>query len=480
MIRTRAYLTVYLALCLTVILSLYMVLIEGARRSGTALEATCVAEASIQSIMAEYHRELFKQYNILAIDASYGTADAKKHNTEMHMLRYMKENTSFDNVFLKDYVYKDFLGLEATDAELTQVRILTDYKGAVFRRCAVNVMREDIGEGYLNQVKEWLNTVEINGLTKSETSSKKRELDQQLEEMEGNEIQISEKETLIVDVDNPTLALERTRSRGILKLVIPKEVDISCKEMSDSNLVKNRMKQDDINTGNMELGEANVAEKLLFQEYLMNYMGFYGKERDNGVLRYQIEYLLNEKTNDTDNLRLTADKICALRDAANVMYLMSDAEKMTEIQAMAIAVCGAVALPSITPIVEAIILLGWASAESILDVKTLMGENGRVPLIKTKATWKCSLNSALSGEVAGSSDNTDGLRYEDYLRILLSFSNLDKITALAMNVIEANIRQTPGNHRFRMDACYDGFCITAFLESRFGYRYEVTRKRQYN
>ena len=68
----NAYLTITLALCLAVILSLFLTLIDGVRRNGARLEAECVTDIGLQSIMAEYHRELMKQYNLFAIDSSYG------------------------------------------------------------------------------------------------------------------------------------------------------------------------------------------------------------------------------------------------------------------------------------------------------------------------------------------------------------------------------------------------------------------------
>ena len=48
-----AYLTVWLALCLMLVLSLFLVLIDGARRNGGRLEAECVTDIGLQSILAE-------------------------------------------------------------------------------------------------------------------------------------------------------------------------------------------------------------------------------------------------------------------------------------------------------------------------------------------------------------------------------------------------------------------------------------------
>lgn len=121
----NAYLTVYLALCVTLILSLYLVLIEGARQNGARLESACAAEVGMQSILAEYHRELLEQYNLFAIDSSYGTATSGRKNTEDHLMHYVEKNLGTGDSHSGSYVYRDFFGLSATDARLTKVSVLT-------------------------------------------------------------------------------------------------------------------------------------------------------------------------------------------------------------------------------------------------------------------------------------------------------------------------------------------------------------------
>ena len=53
---SNAYLTVCVALCTAVILSLFLVLIDGVRRNGGRLEAECVTEIGLYSVMAEIGR----------------------------------------------------------------------------------------------------------------------------------------------------------------------------------------------------------------------------------------------------------------------------------------------------------------------------------------------------------------------------------------------------------------------------------------
>ena len=66
----RGYITVFLSLSLTLILSLVFTVIEGARISAIRMKFECVTDIGMNSVLAEYHRELVKQYNIFAIDAS--------------------------------------------------------------------------------------------------------------------------------------------------------------------------------------------------------------------------------------------------------------------------------------------------------------------------------------------------------------------------------------------------------------------------
>lgn len=476
--RGRAgYLTVYLTLCLTLILSLYLVLIDGARRNGAGLEAVCAAEAGLQSIMAEYHRELFEQYNLFAIDSSYGTSVCGRKNTEAHLMEYIKTNLCVEDVFLADFLYRDFFGLHADDAELTRVSILTDGEGAVFRERAIEAVKDDVGLHLLEELEEWIQVIEVNGLETSVPEKEKREVDERIEEFNGMEIQISDEESTYVEIENPTLQLEEKRHLGILKLVTDKE--LSEKVIDTEGLIQNRMDQGNISHGNMELPDCNdLLSRFFFQEYLLRYMGAFENVKEGDALQYQIEYLIAGKDGDIDNLRSIANRISILREAANAAYLLADKEKRLEIQGAATLVCGAFALPELIPLVETAILLGWAYAESIYDVKSLFS-GGKIPLMKDKDSWHYSLENALKGELQDEGQEDRGLAYKDYLRIFMMLTDLDLLTARAMNMVEADIRMTDGNRNFRLDACYDKLEASVGISSSFGYKFVIERERTY-
>ena len=550
--KENGYLTVYLALVLTIMLSLYLVLIEGVRSNAIRLEAECVADIGLNSVLAEYHRELLNRYNLFAVDSSYGTAHAGSSNVEQHLQNYMNRNFSVEDVFLSEFLYKDFLALEVESANVTKVSILTDGQGEVFRKRAVEAVKDDVGLTMLETLRDWLEVVTSNGLNERVISAEKEALDEQLaardgemvqiekqvdeaertveakpnseskqaeaeqqkdgaekseeiqqkyetdqaggtEEMqheresqlsEETEAEIKEFEWVAVDIVNPTEGLEQVRRLGILSSVVEEAASLSAKRISEETLISTRMANDTVSRGNYPLEETEkleeFTERFFFQEYLLRYMGSYVDVPKNTALDYQIEYLIAGKETDGDNLRAIANRLCALREVANTIYLYADTVKCAEAEALAAVLATLCFLPELTEVFKHTLLLGWAYAESVHDVKVLLA-GGNVPLLKDDASWYYDLETALSlGEKGDSEANgTSGLSYEDYLRILMSFTNLDTLTARAMNMVEADIRLSRGNEHFRLDACYERFEFNINVTSAYGYQYEIKRRKSY-
>ena len=168
-----------------------------------------------------------------------------------------------------------------------------------------------------------------------------------------------------------------------------------------------------------------------------------------------------------------------IREAANAIYLWSNEVKRAEIAAIAGAVCTLITLPQLTALLEAAILLAWAYAESIYDVKSLLA-GGRIPLVKDDNSWHYSLSSALGGNLQETTSDGKGLSYADYLRIFMMMTNVDTLTARAMNMVEADIRNTPGNSGFRLDGCYETVEARIRMGSVHGHQYEITRIAGYH
>lgn len=486
--NVSAYLTVYLALTLGVLVALSLALIEGVRLSTLQLEANCIADIGMDSMMAEYHRELFRRFNLLALDTSYGTKTVGSKNAGARLAYYLEKNVqgrareSLGD--LTEFAYRDFLRLSLEDAELTEICILTDGNGQVFREKAVEAIQDDVGVSLIRNTLQWMQTVKEYELDTRDVEAEKREADEEIASYQGGEVQVSEEEWETVDMENPTDTLEERKKLGIVNLVLGEEAELSAKKLNSGGLVYQRMQEGKINRGNSPLGEPEplqgIPERLWFQEYLIRYLGCYTDGKPDTALDYELEYLIVGKDADADNLEGVINRLTAIREAANAVYLFSDKVKYEEADLVALGISLLVCLPELQVPLRTTILLGWAFAESVYDMKVIM-KGGRVPLIKDKDSWHYSLGNILKDlwgqetEVQGS----QGLSYEDYLRILLLLTDLDELTARAMNTVEADIRLTPGNKAFRLDGCYAGVKGRITLASGYGYRQTVTVEKKY-
>ncbi len=470
-----AYLTIYLALTLTVLLSLYLALIEGARDGGIRLETECVTDIGLNSIFAEYHRELLEQYNLFAIDISYGTRYAGSENVSQHLRQYLDRNLSLDRVFLSGLLYRDFLGMSVEEAEITRASVLTDHRGAIFRGRAVEAMQADVGLVLLEEILQWMQVVEAHDLDTRNVGEEKREADQEIERI----LEYAETEET---VENPTDWLEETRRTGILGIVTEDAESLSHRQIHTDSLISARMERGAVNRGNFFPNEvfsaSELTDRFFFQEYLMKYMGHYGKESEKDALLYQMEYLIAGQDQDLENLRGVVNRLCLLREAANAVYIFSDAEKCAEAELVATVLSSLVQLPELAGPLKLTILLGWAFAESLYDVETLLA-GGRVPLIKEREDWHYSLWGNLQSWDRADGARQKGLAYEDYLRIFMMLTDLETLTDRAMDMVEADIRQTPGNQNFRLDGCYDRVEACIRFVSTYGYEYVITRSRGY-
>ena len=150
-----AYLTVYVALTLGVIMSLCLALIEGVRTNAIKMEAVCICDVAGNSVLAEYHRELWEQYNLFYVDVSYGTPYVSPLSVKNRMQYYLDKNVDYEEVEILDYLYKDFLGISFENLDLNQVHMATDAQGAVFRSSAINAIKDDFGVTQIESILGW-------------------------------------------------------------------------------------------------------------------------------------------------------------------------------------------------------------------------------------------------------------------------------------------------------------------------------------
>ena len=472
----RGYITVFLSLSLTLILSLVFTVIEGARISAIRMKFECVADIGMNSVLAEYHRELLKQYELLFVDMSYGGSHPEIENTEAHLRNYMQKNlqTAGEKGLFGG---KDFLAMDVGMAEIEEYSIASDDNGAVLKRQVMDYMNDYPLGAILEHITVNIGLLEQSGLDSTDVGAWRQEYESQIEAIGLPEQEVEEGIFEEVPLDNPADIANATRSSGVLNLVLEDPSSVSAVKVDLGNYLSHRSGR---LTGTGLCAEAAAVSgepnDLVFQTYLFEKCGYHGNELEKALMQYQMEYILMGQDTDWQNLEQVAKRLLLWREVANVLYILSDSAKVAEAQAMATALTAVILLPALAEPVKYTILFAWAYVESLQDVKTLLN-GGRVPIYKTAGDWKTGINCIKN--VRGSLENDSGgsgLNYKEYLQIMLFLQDSQKTAERAMDIMEMDIRRTPGNAGFRMDGCFDTYQAHLSVASRFGYSYEMTRR----
>lgn len=484
----HGYLTVYLSLMFGVILPLLLALIEGAAAGAGRVQAELVADIGLDSVFAEYNRELLKQYELFLIDDSYGEKEGSLGKIEEHMLEYMSYNMNptADMPFL---LHSNWIKLKNLYLEIEEASFATDDSGEVFKTQAVSFIKDTYGIAFLEEVKNQLSEISERELDsrqiEEELQDKRKAFQEALNKKEiyetGREIQEGISYEKLLDV------MDFSREKEILQLVVNDAESISEQAVAREEYISWRSSQGSINKGcglSASVREEGLVNELLFGEYLLRKCGSYGNIKDNGLLAYQIEYILNGMPSDIENLKASVDRLLSLRVAANFLYLTTqDAVKYKEIKIISEVICGVLTVPELTEMLTFMITAVWSYGESILDVRCLL-QGGKVPLIKESKDWKLHLSGLLSGAVWGTeenySNNTTGMSYQDYLRIFLALMDRQDKIFRSMDVVEMDIRQTPGNKYFRIDQCVDYIKVSFGFRNSREHEYVFTRSMRYD
>ena len=471
----KGYITVFLTLSLTLILSLVFTLIEGARISAVRMKFECVADIGMNSILAEFHRELLEQYDLLFVDMSYGGAYADIGNTEEHLRNYMQKNLRPEAEQLRFGNIRDFLAMDAGKVHIGQYSIASDDGGAVLKRQVTDYMADYPTGAILEKVSLGVSELENYGLETRDIEGERLSYEAQIDEIGLPVQEVEEGVYEEVPLNNPADIANATRSSGVLNLVLENPAQASSVKVTLDDYISHRSLMRGTSVCAEAVQVSGEPSELVFQAYLFEKCGYYGKEMDKSLLKYQIEYMLAGKDTDWQNLEYTAKRLLRWREVANVLYILTDSAKIAEAEAMALALTAVALCPALAEPVKYTILFAWAYVESLQDVKTLLA-GGRVPIYKTSADWKTGINSITNvrGSLAEDSGGR-GLNYEEYLRIMLFLQNENTRTFRAMDIMEMDIRRTAGNARFRMDACFDTYRADLSVSSGFGYSYEMSR-----
>lgn len=499
--RSKAYLTVFLSLCLPIILSLFLTLIEGARLNAIRMQTEITVDTAVDSVLAEFHQELLLQYDLLMIDTSYGTGNPSLSRTQSHLLDYIEKNLSSTGTLT--YGNRDFTSLSVSDVSISDTRFAADNNCASLREQITAYMSaEPLGDTVIQFMElfdeyedfsadqdsydwqEWVseNKKEIQEGLEEETafgSEQEGEENEDAQMLEEAESFVEEEGVSSTKATNLFDTLDQLVSLPLLTQIFGGTSSLSQSSVDTDDYLSHRsVHEGDGATAENSHGYTK-ANEIVFDLYAFEKCGNYANPLEKSELSYQIEYLLYGKESDLENLEKTVQTLFLIRLAANLIAIMKDSEKKSEASKWGYAIAILCLHPDMEPLFTTAVLLIWTYMESLQDMKTLMN-GGKVPLIKTSSQWQTQIISIFSNDTSSQSEQ-EGLSYEQYLHLLLYTTvNEETKNERLMDIMEMDIRKTEGNEEFQMDWCMDTFTVTVTTESSFGYGYSFSREATYN
>ena len=393
----------------------------------------------------------------------------------------------YDNLesYMKPVMKQNSQKLSVQQGGISGYLLMTDSEGEVFYQQAVQYMKETLGSHgaklLLNKIQDMQkktieaerqgNEIESKGTIENYESEmdtaqqkvrlcwkkKKRNRNSRMGRMGlqmGKMLPSVTEKNPPAKVENPIPVIRKVRKMGLLDLVLPFGKEVSDKKVKTKELVSGRKLETGLAMEDSVKADGSMLSQVLYQQYLMEKLGNYIEPGKSG-LSYQIEYIIGKKNSDEANLKDVAKKLLMVREGLNVAYLVSDALMMGQIHAMAAAIAAAFLIPPAVVVIEGALILCWAFAESILDVRELFA-GGKVSLTKNASNWQLSLQGlpALVDKLDTDRQNdVNGLSYEDYLQIfLLTTSKAQKVKG-GMDMIESSFREMEDWNEFCLDHC---------------------------
>lgn len=457
----KASITVFLTLLLLLSASFFFALLETARLKGLGTKADIVSDAALESVFAEYQKEVYENYGLLMLDCAYGSGNFAIENVEKRL-----QEKNLNNLKQSE---KELYGINLTECKITGYQLLTDDGGNVFRHLAARTAKREAlvqeVDDFAEEIQQKETLEQENGTVEKrlEEANKTIEEAEQAKQAENTEEKVGDisAQKPQEEVKNPIEDANQWKKSAVLSLVVRDESQLSNKAIALEHTLEHRQKE----TGNLPVQGA-ILEELWFVKYLETHMGSYQQISSNHALDYEWEYILNGESSDRDNLKETVKSLIMIREIANMGYLIQDQQKCIEAEELAVALMGWSMNPPVVDATKWGILAAWAYSESILDVRALL-EGRRIAWIKNAEQWTTGINQ--TGEAvdgfAMAKDCENGWDYLKYLQFLICMKKDSAVNYRSMDIIEVNTNAMYGKS-IQMDHMMTG------CESRVSYEAE--------
>lgn len=429
----KGSITVFSTLIMVLVASVLFVLLEGTRVQEIKRISQLQTDLALEAVFADYNALLWREYKLLATDStdmqetliSYGNARAGASENGLNLLQTRVENIS-----------------------TTQLTLLTDGNGDVFRKAAAASMGEVLGFGVAQEIFNQYEVVkDLVG-----TSS-----------WNAGWIELGASQELSFEGVNPLNIAKILQGMDILSLVLPNTTALSNHNVPIEGLVSNRTIAQGVSSS---IAKVNWMENILFQQYLLKYMSNYLNPKEERGFAYELEYIIGGASSDVENLKAVVSQLLFIREIINFLYLTLDQTKYEEASLLAFVLAGISANPVVIETVKLGLLTAWAFGESVLDVRALL-QGKKIPLLKSADTWTLGLENmgSIVEKSFSAKESKWGLSYSDYLGVLLMFQQDESLAFHAMDAQESTLRK----QLYTSEIYLDRFLVQAAVEMRYRY-----------
>lgn len=219
--------------------------------------------------------------------------------------------------------------------------------------------------------------------------------------------------------------------------------------------------------------EESLAGEFLTIIYMREHFSDYRNSNEiieNQVVDYELEYILNKKMTDKENLASTLNRLLFLRTMCNFSTIVLHKPSNIKASELATSLVSFTAMPALISIAKYTILLVQSIIESFIDLVILVnGENislvkrgdelrlsteELLTMTKDKIHRKASQTKMSQIEINEDNElnNVNEFSYSDYITILLLIQDKEHQRYRAMDLMQENI-QAQYNSSFYMKDC---------------------------